>query len=94
MRLRRLCLEIFALRRFFSEPMVAFSITDRAVGMEAFSGRDCKLTSLLEVCHDARSTCALGGFCALTIQKNDEDSAGGLGPPIGLVPKKDRAGGI
>jgi hypothetical protein len=36
MRLRRLCLEIFALRRFLSEPMSEPLITDRLSRMEHF----------------------------------------------------------
>jgi len=37
-----LCLEIFALRRFFSEPIVNFQLQDYQVRMEASLIFDCK----------------------------------------------------
>ena len=88
MRLRRVCLEIFALRRFFSEPMVAFSITDRAVRMEAFSGRDCKLTSLLEVCMTQDRHVFWAAFVLLRFKRMVKVLLVQPGPPIELVRKK------
>ncbi len=70
MRLRRLCLEIFALRRFFREPMRF----DQRSAMQALVGANCN--SLLRVAQGFFQECGMLG--RLDPAKNLRDTARGI----------------